>query len=135
MWLLDCEIVDGIPEEILTFSARSRFGLDNELTVATVLMHKTSRCQARFVVTEVHRAAVTIFSFVNNPIIHLLIIPRMPKPVGQDSSVRWEGKIKNSLRVIRGNKLLRALDVTEIGLRQDIGDSDQYLCKPNQEFF
>lgn len=33
------------------------------------------------------------------------------------------------------NKLLRPLNMTEVGLGQDLGDSDQDLCKPNQEFF
>ena len=71
MGLLDCEIVDGISEEILTFSVtRPRFGIDNKLAFATVLMHKTSRCQACFVVTKIHQIAVSVFSFVNNSIIH-----------------------------------------------------------------
>ena len=69
MGLLDCEIVDGISEKILTFSARPGFGINNELASATVLVHKIPRCQARFVVTEVHRVAVTVFSFVNNLIV------------------------------------------------------------------
>ena len=40
MGLLDCEIVDGISEKILTFSARPGFGINNELASATVLVHK-----------------------------------------------------------------------------------------------
>ena len=105
---LDCEIVDGISEKILTFSARSRFGVNNELAFTTMLIREIPRHQARFVVTEVHRITVTVFSFVNNLVVHIL------------------------MAILK--KLLRSLDVTEIGLRQDIGNSDQYLCKPNQEF-
>ena len=73
MRLLDCEVVDGISEKVLTFSARPRFGFNNELAIATVLMCKVSRCQARFVVTEVYRVAVVVFSFVDNFIIHVLL--------------------------------------------------------------
>ena len=73
MRLLDCEVVDGVPKKVLTFSARPRFRINNELAVTTMLMHKISGCQACFVVTEVHRGAVTIFSFVNNFIIHGLL--------------------------------------------------------------
>ena len=74
MGLLDREIVDGISEEILTFSVpRPRFGIDNKLAFATVLMHKTSGCQARFVVTKIHQIAVSVFSFVRNLVVHFIV--------------------------------------------------------------
>ena len=47
MGLLDREIVDGVPEKILTFPALLRFGFDNELAIRTVLVSKTSWHQAR----------------------------------------------------------------------------------------
>jgi len=70
MRLLDCEIVNGVSKEILTFSTPLRFGFNNELTLATVLMRKTPGTQACLVIAEVHGMGIAVFSFMNDLVVH-----------------------------------------------------------------
>ena len=75
--LLDCEIVDGVSEKVLTFSAFPRFRLDNELAVIALLVYVMTRCQSCFVIAETHWVGITVFSLMDYLIVHRLCDARL----------------------------------------------------------
>ena len=122
MRLLNCEIVNGVSKEILTFSTLSGFGFNSELTIATVLMCEAPGRQMRLVIAEVHGVSITVFSFMDDLIVH-------------GSSPINAVKPSVALKVIGCNQLLWSLDMAKIGMCEDIGNVNEYLCKPDEEFF